>query len=169
MGAPAAAELAARHADDATEPRPVTAEEWLAAHTADARVEDPYRPVADEYDLSDTADERARDQREVGPAEPSPEAAGTPLRDIREETAGDADAKRGSVQVAGVDAVRVPTADETAVSVRRAQRALEELKQRQAADARLAEDDARTEASRRHLDLGQHLSEHAVLVDSPSI
>ena len=74
----AAAELAARRANDATEPRPVTAEEWLAAHNAEARVEDPYRPVTDEHDLSDTAEQRARDQRETGPAEPSPESAERP-------------------------------------------------------------------------------------------
>jgi hypothetical protein len=159
----AAAELAARRADLVTETPPVTAEEWLAAHDAEARVEDPYRPITDEHDLSDTAEQRARDQREAGPAEPSPESAGTHLRDIREETAGDA--KRAS-QFAEADAVRVPTADETAESVRRAQRALQELKQRQTADARLAENDARTQASRRHADLGQHQAEHEALADS---
>lgn len=162
----AAAELAARRADRATETAPVTAEEWLATHNAESRAADPFRPVTNEYDLSDTADQRARDQREAGPAEPWPEAAGTPLRDLREEAAGDAAAKSGASQFAGADAVRVPTADETAESVRRAQRALQELKQRHTADARLVEDDARTEASRRHADLGHHLYEHEALVDS---
>lgn len=162
----AAVELAARRANDATEPRPVRAEEWLAAHNAEAGVEDPYRPITGEHDLSDTAEQRARDQRETRPAEPLPESAGTPPRDIREETAGDADTKRTDNQLARADAVRVPTADETAESVRRAQRALQELKQRQAADARLAENDARNEASRPHADLGQHPAEHEALADS---
>jgi hypothetical protein len=47
------------------------------------------------------------------------------------------------------DEVRVPTADETAQSVRRARRALQELKHRQAAEARHAEDEGQEEASRR--------------------
>ena len=39
----AAAELTARQADQPAEPPPVTAEEWLAAHDAEAKAEDPYR------------------------------------------------------------------------------------------------------------------------------
>jgi hypothetical protein len=46
------------------------------------------------------------------------------------------------------DEVRVPTAEEAAESVRRAQRALQELKNRQADDTRRADDEARDEASR---------------------
>ena len=48
--------------------------------------------------------------------------------------------------------MRVPTADETAESVRRAQRALQELKNRQAAEARHAEDQAVEDMSRWHAD-----------------
>ena len=147
----AAAELAARQADRAAEPPPVTAKEWLAAHDAEARAEDPYRPITDEHDLAETADQRARDQREAGPAEPSPESAGTSTRDIREEASRGCRLRRSKARpTREADAVRVPTADETAESVRRAQRALQELKQRQAAEARRAEDDARDEAARRH-------------------
>ena len=56
--------------------------------------------------------------------------------------------------------MRVPTADETAESVRRAQRALQELKHRQAADARHAEDEARDEASRWHADQETRATDH---------
>ena len=48
------------------------------------------------------------------------------------------------------DEVRVPTADETAESVRRAQRALQELKHRQATEARRAQEEAQQEVSRWH-------------------
>jgi hypothetical protein len=50
------------------------------------------------------------------------------------------------------DEVRVPTAEETAESVRRAQRALQELKHREAAEARHAEEEAQEESSRWHAD-----------------
>ena len=61
----AAAELATRQADRPAEPPPVTAKEWLAAHDAEARAEDPHRPITDDHDLTDTADQRARDQRDA--------------------------------------------------------------------------------------------------------
>jgi len=162
----AAAELAARRANRAAEPPPITAKEWLAAHDAEARAEDTYRPITDEHEFAETAKQRARDQRDAGPAVPSPELFGTSLRDIREEAAEEADAKRGAGQVCGEDAIRVPSADETAESVRRAQRALQELKQRHAADARGAEDDARDEVYRRRNDLGQQLNGEELLIGS---
>ena len=52
----AAAELADRRADHTAEPPPLTAKEWLAAHDAEARAEDPHRPVNDEHELAGTAD-----------------------------------------------------------------------------------------------------------------
>jgi hypothetical protein len=146
----AAAELTARQADGPAEPPPVTAKEWLAAHEAEARAEDPHRTITDDHDLADTADQRARDQRDAGAGEPLAESAESPPRDIREETTQKTDDKEPPADGSGADAVRVPTADETAESVRRAQRALHELKHRQATDARYAEDEARDEASRRH-------------------
>ena len=86
------------------------------------------------------------------------DAAGSASRDIREEAA----AKRRPADDGGVDTVRVPSADETAESVRRAQRALHELKQRQTMDARHAENEGRDEASRRHTEqLQQETSRYA--------
>lgn len=141
----AAAELTARQADRLAEP-PVTAKVWLAAHAAEARSEDPHRPITEDQDLAEAVDQRARDQRDAGPGEPPPGSAERSPQDIRETAAGTTDSGSTSARDRDGDAVRVPTADETAESVRRAQRALQELKHRQAADGRHAED----EASRRH-------------------
>jgi hypothetical protein len=154
----AAAELAVRRADLDAEPPPVAAKEWLAAHDAASRAEDPHRRIVDEHDLAETVDQRARDQREAGPAEPPPESAGTYIRDIREEISEDPTATKKVDPGAVANEVRVPTADETAESVRRAQRALQELKQRQTAEAHRAEDDAR-EAARRPTDVDRHMQQ----------
>jgi hypothetical protein len=67
------------------------------------------------------------------------DAGGQLSRDIREEAAEEADAKQSPANDHTVPPVRVPTAEETAESVRRAQRRLHELKSRQAIDARHAE------------------------------
>jgi hypothetical protein len=158
----AAAELSARQADRGAEPRPVTAKEWLAAHDAEARAEDPHRPITDDHDLADVAEQRARDQRHVDQAEPPPGSAGPTPRDIRQETADNRDADKPGPRerAADADAVRVPTADETADSVRRAQRALQELKHRQAGDARRAQDEMREEADRSRADQERRTTEH---------
>ena len=142
----ASAELTTRYADSPIEPPPVTAKEWIAAHQAEARAEDPHRPIADDQDLADTADQRARDQSDARAERPPAESAGSPPRDIRQEATEHPDADRSPADDPDADVVRVPTADETAESVRRAQRALHELRQRQAIDVGHIED----EAPRRH-------------------
>ena len=142
----AAAELTARQADQPAEPPPVTAEEWLAAHDAEAKAEDPHRNITDDHDLADIADQRAQDQREVDHRKP---LAQSPEPEIRDQTA-DHGTAESIPRDRAADEVRVPTADETAESVRRAQRALQELKHRQAAEARHAEDEAGEEVSRWH-------------------
>ena len=142
----AAAELTARQADQPSEPPTVTAEEWLAAHDAEAKAEEPYRTITDEHDLAEVADQRAQDERDVGRDKPQP--VRSPESDIREEAAEKPTVETSTTSERAADEVRVPTVDETAESVRRAQRALQELKQRQAADTRHADDEARQEASR---------------------
>ncbi len=164
----AAAELAKRQVESVAEPPPITAEEWLAAHDAEALAEDAHRPITDENELAETADERAIAEREAGPMRPAPEGAGSMLLDVREEAAKASDGDRGTQHVGRTDAVRVPTADETAESVRRAQRALAELKYRRAAEASRTEDDARDEASRADSALSRHLSEQEPLIESIS-
>jgi hypothetical protein len=125
-----------------------------------ARAEDPYRPITDDHDLTDVAKQRTRDQREAGPAQPPPGSAGSAPRDIRQEAAEEADADKRAARDRAADAVRVPTADETAESVRRAQRALQELRYRQADDSRRAEDEARDEASRWQADQETRATDH---------
>ena len=130
----AAAELAGRQVDQIAEPPPVTAEEWLAAHNVEAKAEDAHRRINDEHDLAEIADQRTKDQNEVDHHEPLVQS---PEPDIRHRT----DNHRWAESMSHAsDEVRVPTADETAESVRRAQRALLELKHRQAADARHADE-----------------------------
>ena len=158
----AAAELSTRQVDRLDEPPPVTAQGWLAAHEAEVRIEDPYRPITDDSDLTDAAHQRARDQRDARADEPVAGAAEAASREIRQEAAKEPTAKQSPADDPAGDPVRVPTADETAESVRRAQRALHELKQRQAIDTRHAETDVRDEASRRHVEeLGREVNQDA--------
>jgi hypothetical protein len=155
----AAAEFTARQADQHAEPPPVRAEEWLADHDVEAQAEDTYRNITDDHDLAEVADQRAKDQRDVGPDKslvPSPEP------DIRDRTADHGAAESMSRDRASEE-VRVPTADETAESVRRAQRALHELRHRQAAEARHAEEEAREEVARWHIDQKSRALDHVAL------
>jgi hypothetical protein len=88
----------------------------------------------------------AADAHAVADAEPGPAP-----RDIRQEAADEPDRDDGH----DPDNVRVPSADETAESVRRAQRALAELRQRQAIEEQRAADEARErddEIARWHAD-----------------
>jgi hypothetical protein len=80
----AAAELAARQADQPPEPPPVTAEEWLAAHDAEVKAEDPYRKITEDHGLAEVGDQRTKDQREGGHGKPLTQSSEP---DIREETA----------------------------------------------------------------------------------
>jgi conjugative relaxase-like TrwC/TraI family protein len=128
----ASAELNARKAErEAPEPE-VTAEEWLAAHAAAMCAEDPHREITDEAELVD-AHEPARDR---------PEA---PLQDVREIAAGEP-------PIADEDVVRVPSGDETAETIRRAQRALREIEEREAADAAREQDERADQLTRWHLE-----------------
>nr|WP_246381499.1 MobF family relaxase [Prauserella isguenensis] len=152
----AAAELSARHADEPAIEETVTAAEWLQAHAEAEAAEDPHREITAEHDLADVAAERNADQAAgteiaadaqqvagdelAADVEPPAESeqvetvVETGLEDVRDQVADEA-------AQADEDAVRVPSADETADTVDRAQRALAEIAQRQAADqAREAEE-----------------------------
>jgi hypothetical protein len=106
----------------------VTAAEWLAAHTEDVRVEDQHREFGDVTELTEVAEQRAADVAAVE-QEPHPDAAETDVADIREVVADEPAPEQR-------DEVRVPTAEETADTIARAQRALRELEQRQAVEQR---------------------------------
>jgi conjugative relaxase-like TrwC/TraI family protein len=132
-------ELGSRGINPDTDDRAVTAEDWFDAHRADQVVEDPHRAITDEHDLTDVTEQRDQAQREAQPESRDP--AETSLADIREQTA--AEPKR-SPRGDDNDWTRVPTADQTADSITRAQRALNEIRQRDAEDRRREADQVRT-------------------------
>lgn len=122
----AAIELSTR--DDAAFDEPaVTAEEWLAERRASDEAEDPHRQIIEDYELFDTQQDRDADLATAG-REPAPnEPSANPAPDIRTEPF-------AATEPVDDDSVRVPSAEETADAVRRAQRALVELRQRRAAE-----------------------------------
>jgi conjugative relaxase-like TrwC/TraI family protein len=128
----ATAELTSRHADDPPEDDRVTAAQWRAAHDEAMQEEDQHREITDEADLA----EFAADDRGLVEVEP----------DIREIVA-DEPAQQDE------DIVRVPSADEAAHSIWRAQRALAEIAARRSADtAREAEEARAEQLNRWHAD-----------------
>jgi hypothetical protein len=134
----ASAELSARAASREPGDPDVTAEEWLAAHEDAMRAEDPDREIpepVDEFEHERTQED-VYDVREIAATEPAPLAE---------------------------DVVRVPSGDETAESIRRAQRALREIEAREAADAEAARSE---QAARWHVD-DQAVEQEAVLDDGP--
>ena len=142
----ASAALTAQHAaDEAPEPE-VTAEEWLALHDEAMRDEDPHR------EITDLADEHVDEMGEAKPVE-----------DIRDVAA----AEPASIDE---DVLRVPAGEEMADSVRRAQRALAEIRARDVADAEREVDDSRVDQlARWHEDdqADEGLDDAAELEDAP--
>ena len=131
-------ELAARSVDPDTDERDTTAEQWLDAHRADQAAEDQHREITDEHDLADLAEAREADQRTAQP-DPARDAAETDLADVRESAAAEPKREPRTEH----DWTRVPTADEAADSITRAQRALAELEARTTKDQRRDAEEAR--------------------------
>ena len=142
----AQAELSARRAAEPRgEDERVTAEEWLAAHTAAQRDEDPHRVVADEHELAHVEAARTADLEAAGFEAPERDAPREPGADVREVAAAE-------TPPAHEDVVRVPSAEETAAAIARAQRALNELRERQAAQERHAVEERTEQLARWHGD-----------------
>jgi hypothetical protein len=119
----AAAELAARHADDTVPELAVTAEEWLEAHRADQADDETHRNIVDtDLDAADQGEPRIDDGNDDHPDQCEH------VEDIREVAAEEP-------ATVDEDEVRVPSADETAAALGRAHRALAEIKARDEADA----------------------------------
>jgi conjugative relaxase-like TrwC/TraI family protein len=133
----AAAELSARLAADDRDDELTTAEEWLAANCAAEAAKDPHRQVTDETDLADIAAQREAELRAIHEDSPS-DVVAIDEPDIR------AVAVAEPAQV-DEDVVRVPTAEETANIVARAQRALAETERRRAEEERHAAEEARAQ------------------------
>ncbi len=103
----------------------VTAEEWLAIQDQAAREEDPYREITETNVVDD----------EIMP-EPDRDRPTAETEDVRDVAAREPAA-------VNEDEVRVPSAEESAGSIEKAQRALREIEEREAADAAREADDAR--------------------------
>ncbi len=178
----ARAELGARGVDLNDPAQRVTAAEWLEADRAERVAEDPHRVVSDDADLLDAADDLG-EAPEGGAKAASPAAddqaaaAAARVADTTETVAEDAapvaetavpDVRDTSVTDASEHADpaqrhRVPTADETAADVARAQQALTEIEARREADAereaREAAEDARRDELARWSEQ-DHAAEH---------
>jgi hypothetical protein len=128
---------------------------WDAARRAADADEDPHQEIRYERDLADVAQQRAADHRAAEPR-PHPDAAETNIEDIR-GTAARAP-RRG-----GEDEVRAPTAAETTDSVRRTQRALAEIRARDAADRKREAEQGRSDQLNRwhQRDRAQHARQAA--------
>jgi hypothetical protein len=145
----AKAELGARHVDDTEPEQQVTAEEWLAAHHAEQRAEDPHRVITD----TDVADRTDDDVADDVPARREPKNEAAPQRDRIEVP--DPDVREiAAAELAPIeeDVVRVPSADETARVIENANRALIEMQAREAADAVAEEEHRAAELTRWHTD-----------------
>jgi hypothetical protein len=128
----AEAELAARgaamgdNADDA-----VTAEDWLAAHRAEQADSDLRRPITEEHDLAEIAQQRAMDTEPVlDDVAYQPETA---IADVRDQTAEDVLDGPG----------RVPESSEARRAVLRAQATLAEIEQRRSVEQQRASEEQR--------------------------
>jgi len=150
----ARAELGARHVDDTEPEQQVTAEHWLAAHHADAVAEDPHRAITDADLHADVDEPRAavaesdddvsddgRDGHEV----PGRDHVEVPATDVREIAA----AEPPPVEE---DVMRVPSAADTARAIEDANRALVEMRAREATDAQADAEQRATVLTRWHTD-----------------
>jgi conjugative relaxase-like TrwC/TraI family protein len=156
----AAAELTARRAADGRDDPLVTADDWAAKRTrraeertnvtgrqkparanaasddkAGVQAEDEHRPITDEHEFADVQAQQDADRRAIEKAA-HPDAAETAVPDVREAAARE---QRWDNE----HDVRVPTSSETADAVRRAQRALAELRAREHADRQRSDEETR--------------------------
>lgn len=115
----------------------MSAAEWLAEHTAATRAEDLHLVVTDEAELADVAEQRAADRDALNET-PALGVAETNIPDLRHIAATEPKPVED-------DAVRVPSADEAANSIARAQRALSEITHRRAIEDVRAADEARSQ------------------------
>ncbi|MGQ0843481.1 MAG: MobF family relaxase [Sporichthyaceae bacterium] len=131
-------ELATREPELPDEPR-VTAEQWLDAHRAANRAEDPHRRITRASDFAHLLREQAAERAALDGVLPTPNRAPAIRRPPAASTASE-------------DEVRVPTTEQTAATLMRARAALDELQRREVGDARRAAEESRAiELTRRQL------------------
>jgi conjugative relaxase-like TrwC/TraI family protein len=119
----------------AAHPQKEGVDDWAAARRIADVADDMHREIHDDADLADVEERRGADRQAANPRV-HPDAPETGIEDLRDEAG-------RKHQRGGEDQVRVPTAAETADSVRRAHRALAEIRARDVADRRREDDDAR--------------------------
>jgi hypothetical protein len=145
------AELSNRHVSDQQDDDRVTAAEWLTAHDEAVRIEEAHRDIT-EADITE-ADDSEAEVAEIARADERGE-----IRRAKQHVHSDDEIdlrERAADEAAPLDqdAVRVPTVQETTESVMRAERALTEIRARDAADAENAAAESRAEQlSRWHAD-----------------
>ncbi|GAA2755881.1 MobF family relaxase [Actinopolymorpha rutila] len=138
-------ELATRGTDSDQLDDHTTPDEWLTAHAQATQEDDAHRPIT-ETDLSYEEDTLDDYSAHAGDAQAGPEA---PPVDMRSQASEDP----ARQQDVGGDWTTVPSPDQTADAVARAQRALAEIQQRDRFDQLRAQDDARdVELARWHND-----------------
>jgi hypothetical protein len=143
----ARAELAARGLAVDTAEDTTTAEQRLADQRHGITADDRHRQITDEHDLAHVVEQQDADLRAIQP-EPHRDAAETNLPDIREQAVREPKQADRDQE----DWTRVPPADETAGNLARAQRAIGEIRERQRADQRRADEAAQSRqlATRHH-------------------
>jgi hypothetical protein len=104
----------------------VSVANWLDDHRADQAAEDAGRPIRHAADIADVVAQRDTDLAAI-PPESAATLLETNIRDIREHTAAE---PARAADADGHDWTRVPTAQEAADTIARAQRALAELQRR---------------------------------------
>ncbi|MGQ0847188.1 MAG: hypothetical protein ACT4QF_23970 [Sporichthyaceae bacterium] len=121
-------ELAARRCDLPADV-PVTADQWLAAHRADQRVEDSHLRIVSEADLGDVDATRHSELAALDGVRPLPNQPQAVAP------------RKLAVAVPSEDEIRIPTAEQTSQTLARARAALAEIGRREQADAeRLADE-----------------------------
>lgn len=145
-----AAELRARGVDPHDAGDRVTAEEWLDAARADQAADETDREIGDEFELHD--------------------AAGRPCATEEHLDVRDSGAAHPSERVDPAERWRVPTLDDTAEAIARAQIALAEIEERHAVDAeraaREAEEAVRAEEPARWAEPADDVDARAELDDA---
>jgi conjugative relaxase-like TrwC/TraI family protein len=141
------AQAASKDQDDVAEPIGHGGEQAIKTPAEDHEVgrdlsrvnirNDDAHEIRSEADLADIEEQREADRR-AAERRPHPDAAETAIEDIRQTAV--REPRRG-----GEDSVRVPTASEITDSVRRAQRALAEIRAREATERKRDADQARRE------------------------
>lgn len=137
----------------------VTAEEWLAEHEAAQHADEAVRVEVDEAELTDHDQEQ-----QPAAAEDDGPALETAVADVRETSARDA-----TEDVDADERRRVPSADEAAEAVARAQVALAEIKARREADAAREAEDARRDQLNRWAEQDRAETLEAQRTDAPAL